>query len=102
MVFGDAQGGIEIGDDTIFGNYVSMHSENHNFNELSIPIRLQGVNRKGIKIGNNCWIGAKTTILDNVTIGNGCVIAAGSVVVAGIYEDNGIYAGIPAKLIRYR
>ena len=44
-------GGIEIGDDTIFGNYVSLHSENHNFQDRNIPIRLQGVKRKGIIIG---------------------------------------------------
>ena len=29
-------GGISIGDDTITGNYVSMHSENHNFDRLEI------------------------------------------------------------------
>jgi acetyltransferase-like isoleucine patch superfamily enzyme len=44
-------GGIEIGNDVIIGNYVSMHSENHNFADRKIPIRLQGVNHKGIKIG---------------------------------------------------
>lgn len=31
-------GGIEIGDDTIIGNYVSFHSENHNFDRADIPI----------------------------------------------------------------
>lgn len=95
-------GGVRIGSDTIFGNYVSLHSENHNFTDLSIPIRLQGVNRKGIFIGDNCWIGAKVTILDGAKIGNGCIIAAGSVVIQGDYADNGIYGGVPAKLIKMR
>ena len=94
-------GGIEIGDDVIVGNYVSMHSENHNFSDKEIPIRLQGVNRKGIKIGNNCWIGAKATILDGTAIGNGCVIAAGAVV-TGSFPDNTIIGGVPAKIIKYR
>lgn len=100
--FWGCAGGIEIGNDVIFGNYVSLHSENHNYHNLSIPIRLQGVNRRGIKIGQNCWIGAKVTILDGVIIGNGCIIAAGSVVVAGKYQDNAIYAGVPAKFIKMR
>ena len=95
-------GGIEIGNDTIFGNYVSLHSENHNFKDLTVPIRLQGVNRKGISIGKNCWIGAKVTILDGVIIEDGCIIAAGSVVIEGIYKRNCIYAGVPAKFIKER
>ena len=95
-------GGIKIGDNTILGNYVSMHSENHNFSNINILIRQQGVSHKGISIGSDCWIGAKVTILDGAEIGNGCVFAAGAVVPAGKYEDNCVYAGVPAKLIKKR
>lgn len=94
-------GGIELGDDVIVGNFVSMHSENHNCSDTEIPIRLQGTTHKGIKIGNNVWIGAKVTILDGVQIGNGCVIGAGSVVTKS-FPDNSVIAGVPAKLIRTR
>lgn len=55
-------GGAEMGDDTIFGQYVSVHPENHNYSNPDLPIRLQGVNHKGIKIGKGCWIGSKATI----------------------------------------
>ena len=99
--FYGAAGGIEIGDDVIVGNFVTMHSENHNFNDLSIPIRLQGVNHKGIKIGNNCWIGAKATILDGSIIGNGCVIAAGALV-RGEFPDNVVIGGVPARILKER
>ncbi|HEX2628789.1 MAG TPA: acyltransferase [Chitinophagaceae bacterium] len=92
-------GGIEIGDDTIIGDFVSFHAENHAFDTPAIPIRLQGVTRQGIRIGRNCWIGAKATILDGVVIEDGCVIAAGAVVTAGIYPANTIYGGVPAKQI---
>lgn len=95
-------GGITIGDSTIFGNYVSLHSENHNYNDISIDIRNQGVSRLGIVIGRNCWIGAKVTILDGVTINDGCIIAAGSVVVKGVYNSNAIYGGVPARFIKKR
>jgi acetyltransferase-like isoleucine patch superfamily enzyme len=100
--FYGCSGGIEIGNDTIIGNYVSFHSENHVFESLDVPIRLQGVSHKGIRIGNNCWIGAKATILDGVVVEDGCIIAAGAVLIAGIYPANNIYGGVPAKLIRYR
>ncbi len=95
-------GGIEIDDDTIIGNYVSFHSENHNFNRNDIPIRLQGVNHKGIKIGKNCWIGAKVTILDGTVLGDGCIVAAGAVLNGKSYPSNKIVGGVPAKVIKNR
>ncbi len=95
-------GGIEVGDDTIVGNFVSFHAENHVYSDLTKLIRLQGVIQNGIRVGKNCWIGAKSTILDGAIIEDGCIIAAGAVVGAGIYEKNGIYGGVPAKLIKRR
>ena len=95
-------GGITIGDDTIIGNYVTFHSENHQIASDDLPIRLQGVTHQGITIGKNCWIGAKATILDGANIGDGCVVAAGSVVIAGEYPANTIYGGIPAKRLKAR
>jgi acetyltransferase-like isoleucine patch superfamily enzyme len=92
-------GGTTIGKNTIIGQYFSVHPENHCFENKEIPIRLQQTTRKGIQIGQNCWIGAKVTILDGVTIGNNCVIAAGSIVTKSA-EANSVYAGVPAKKIR--
>ena len=94
-------GGLEIGEDCIVGQYLSCHPENHNHEMLNIPIRLQGVQRKGIKIGANCWIGSKVTILDGVTIGAGCIIAAGSVV-NNSFPEKCIIGGVPAKLLKNR
>lgn len=100
--FWGCAGGIKVGDDTIFGNFVSLHSENHIFEHLDIPIRKQGVTRAGILIGSNCWIGAKVTILDGVEIGDNSIVAAGAVVLKGKYPKNSIIAGVPAKIIRTR
>lgn len=99
--FGGA-GGLVIGSDTIFGQYVSIHPENHNFKKLDVPIRKQGVNRIGISIGNNCWIGSKVTILDGAEVENGVIIAAGALVLPGLYKENNIYGGVPAKKISTR
>ncbi|MCL4151253.1 UNVERIFIED_CONTAM: hypothetical protein GTU68_049014 [Idotea baltica] len=92
-------GGLEIGADCIIGAYLSCHPENHVFDDPTKPIRLQGVTRKGIKIGNNCWIGAKVTVLDGVTIGDNCVLAAGAVITKSM-PANSIVGGVPAKVIR--
>ena len=95
------RGPVEIGDDTIFGPNVAIHAENHNFDDINKPIRLQGATRKGIRIGKDCWIGSGVKILDGVTIGNGCIIAAGAVVNKDI-PDYSIAGGVPAKVIKNR
>ena len=96
-----ARGKLIIGDDTIIGPGVSIHSENHIYDDIKTLIRLQGEKREGISIGKNCWIGSKVVILDGVTIGDGCVIAAGAVVTKDI-EENSVVGGVPAKVLKKR
>lgn len=94
-------GGVHIGSDVIVGQYFSTHPENHVFDDPDVPIREQGVSREGIRIGSDCWIGAKVTILDGVTLGHGCVIAAGSVVNRS-FPDYSIIGGVPARILKTR
>jgi acetyltransferase-like isoleucine patch superfamily enzyme len=94
-------GGLTIGDDCIVGQYFSCHPENHVTENITEAIRHQGVTRKGINIGRNCWIGSKVTILDGVSIGEGSVIAAGAVVTQS-FPPKSIIGGVPAKLIKSR
>jgi acetyltransferase-like isoleucine patch superfamily enzyme len=94
-------GGLEIGDNTIVGQYFSCHPENHNYQDVNDLIRHQGVTRAGIQIGSNCWIGSKVTVLDGVTIGNGCVIAAGTVVTKS-FPANCVIGGVPSRLLKMR
>jgi acetyltransferase-like isoleucine patch superfamily enzyme len=95
------QGGITIGEDVIMGPNVKVFSENHNFSDLSLTIKEQGVTTQTVVIGNNCWLGAGAIILAGVTIGDGCVIAAGSVVNKSV-PANSIVAGVPGKVIKSR
>lgn len=92
-------GGLKIGDNCIIGQYFSCHPENHNYAAATELIKNQGTTRKGITIGENCWIGAKVTICDGVTIGNNTVIAAGAVVTKSMPE-NCVIGGVPAKVIK--
>lgn len=92
-------GGLEIGDDTIVGQYLSCHPENHNYDNKTQLIRKQGITRKGIKIGQNCWIGSKVTFLDGASVGDNSVVAAGSLVTQN-YGPNVIVGGVPAKLLK--
>lgn len=95
------QGGIKIGSNVIMGPQVKIFSENHSYNDPNIIIRKQGESRKGVTVGDNCWIGAGVIVLDGVVISNGCVVAAGSVVTKSLPE-NSIAAGVPAKVVKSR
>ena len=94
--------GLDIGKDCVFGPYVSIHPEGHVFTDLHTPIRQQGINGEGIKIGSDNWFGAKSTILDGAMIQSGCVFGAQSLLVKGHYGGNKLYVGSPAKPIRSR
>jgi len=52
-------------------------------------------------IGNDVWIGYKSTIMSGITIGDGAVIAANSHVVKNV-QPYSIVGGNPAKHIKFR
>jgi acetyltransferase-like isoleucine patch superfamily enzyme len=73
-------GGVVIGSNVLMGQRVSIHSENHNYDDPHRLIRDQGVSHEGVVIGDDCWLGSGAVILDGVTLGAGSVVAAGAVV----------------------
>jgi acetyltransferase-like isoleucine patch superfamily enzyme len=54
-----------------------------------------------IIVGNDVWIGAKSTIMSGVKIGDGSIIGAGSTVTKDV-PPYSIVAGNPAKFIKFR
>lgn len=92
-------GGVEIGKDVIIGPYFSAHSQNHIYSDPNVPIRNQGTTQASIIIGNDCWIGAKVTILAGTVLGPRTIVAAGAVV-HGVHPGNEILGGVPAKRIK--
>ena len=94
-------GGLTIGNKTRIATHTIIIPANHEFKDPERPVMEQGLNPKGISIGEDVWIGAGCRILDGVTIGNGAVIGAGSVVTKDV-PDYGIAVGVPAKFQRMR
>jgi acetyltransferase-like isoleucine patch superfamily enzyme len=95
------QGGITVGSGTLVGPGVQMFSENHVTADKSVPIRLQGTVRTAVRIGSDCWIGARSVVLAGVSIGSGSVVAAGAVVTRDV-PSGSIVAGVPARVVGVR
>ena len=90
---------VNIGDDVLIGGFVSFISGRkvHSFEESNKKINEQKGLIEWITVGSDVWIGTHSVIAADV--GNHCVVGTGSVVVKPV-ENNSIYAGNPAKLIR--
>jgi len=54
-----------------------------------------------VQVGNDVWIGTRVIVLPGVVVGDGAVVGAGSVVTRNC-EPYGVYAGNPAKFVRWR
>ena len=89
---------IELGDNVLISGDVSFIT--HDGGPFIVRNEIKNLvgNYGKIKIGNNCFIGAKAIILPNVQIGDNCIIGAGAVV-ADSFPDNSVIVGNPAKLI---
>jgi len=94
-------GYIEIGNHVMMGPRVNLLSEQHNFDDPDTPMKSQGIHRSFIRIEDDCWIGANSTILAGVTVGRGSIIAAGAVVTKDV-PPHSVVGGVPARIIRQR
>ncbi len=96
--------GCEIGLGVHPTNYLSCHSIFYAHTPWGIHPEwkktIEGIERIS-HIGNDVWIGAKSIVMDGVTIGDGAIVAAGSVVTKDV-PPYAIVGGAPAKIIKYR
>ena len=91
-----ANNGIIFGSNIELGPGVSIISSNHKVNNLR-----EHTKGKPIKIGNNVWIGANSTVLPKVSIGDNVIIGANSLVNKDI-TSNSVAVGNPCKVIKQK
>jgi acetyltransferase-like isoleucine patch superfamily enzyme len=94
-----AGGGIDIGNDILFAPYVVVVTSNHSLKNGSYYWG-DPVDKKNTSFSDGCWIGAHVTVLPGIVVGKGGLVAANSVLNQST-EDFSIYAGVPAKLLKY-
>ena len=92
---------VSIGRECILADRVMLIDFDHGIVDVERPIREQGIYKRDVRVGHNCWLGYGACILRGVTVGDNAVVGTSSVVTADI-PDNAVAAGIPAKVLRMR
>ena len=95
-------GSIEIGSDCLIAAGTRIQDNDGHPLDPAARLRKERVKEadiKPVRIGNNVWIGARSTILKGVTIGDNAVVGTGSVVTRDV-EPGTVVAGNPARVIR--
>ena len=92
---------IEIGRECIVADRVMLIDFDHGVVDVERPIRLQGIYKRDVTIGHNCWIGYGAAFLRGVTVGDNCIVGTYAVVTKDV-PDNSVVAGVPARVIRMR
>jgi len=92
-------GPVIIGNDIRLAQNITLSGLNHNYEDVSRPIHIQGVSTSPITIEDATWIGANVVVLAGVTIGKHCVIAAGSIVTKDI-PSYSVAVGNPARVLK--
>jgi acetyltransferase-like isoleucine patch superfamily enzyme len=92
---------VSIGEQCIVADRVMLIDFDHNVAEVERPIRVQGIYKRNVRVGNNVWIGYGAQILRGVTVGDNSIIGASAVVSRDV-PANAVVAGVPARVIRMR
>lgn len=96
---------VEIGNNFLCASKVFLSDTNHgnyrgeSCSSPSEPPKERPLTSDPVFIGDNVWVGDNVVILPGTRIGNGCIVGANAVV-SGVFDDNCIIAGVPAKIVK--
>ena len=92
---------VRIGEQCVIADRAMFIDFDHGVVEVERPIRLQGIYKRDVEVGNNVWIGYGACILRGVSVGDNSVIGTNAVVTKDV-PANAIVGGVPARIIRMR
>jgi acetyltransferase-like isoleucine patch superfamily enzyme len=92
---------VSIGRECVIADRVMLIDFDHGMVEVERPIRLQGIYKRDVHVGNNVWIGYGACILRGVIVGDNAVIGTNAVVTKDV-PANAVVGGVPARVIRMR
>src|SRR6201991_3995774 len=92
---------VSIGRECVIADRVMLIDFDHGVVEVERPVRLQGIYKRDVRVGSNCWVGYGACLLRGVTVGDNAVIGTSAVVTKDV-PDNAVVAGAPARVLRLR
>ena len=92
---------VEIGDSALFADDVYISDFDHRFDDLTMPIKDQGIAKSRVRIERDVWLGTKVTVCRGVVIGEGTVVGANAVVTNDLPAFS-VAVGVPARVIKDR
>lgn len=92
---------IEIGARTLLADWVYVTDFDHRVEDPDMPIKDQGIVKSPVRIGPDCWLGVRVSVLRGTVVGRGCVLAAHAVVRGGV-PDRCVAGGVPARVLKRR
>jgi len=94
-------GRVTLGDGVRIASLATLVGFNHRSDDPELPVYRQGVETRGITVGDDVWIGANAVLVDGVTIGSHSIVAAGAVVSRDVPPWS-VVGGVPARVLRDR
>ncbi len=92
---------IELGDSVLMADWCYICDFDHRMDDITLPIKDQGIVKSPVRIGPDTWVGVKVSVLRGTAIGRGCVLGSHAVV-RGEVPDYSIAVGAPAKVVKNR
>ena len=92
---------VSIGRECVVADRCMFIDFDHGMVEVDRPIRLQGIYKRDVRVGNNVWAGYGSCFLRGVTVGDNAVVGTSAVVAKDVPAD-AVVGGVPARLIRMR
>ncbi len=90
---------IEIGKNCLIAEHVTLRDQDHGTSRSDTPMNDQDPVTAPVEVGDDVWIGAKTTVTKGVRIGSGAIIGANAVVTRDV-EPRCVALGVPAKTLK--
>jgi acetyltransferase-like isoleucine patch superfamily enzyme len=92
---------VDLGEGCLVADGVYIADFDHRYQDPDVPIRKQGIVMSRVRVGADCWIGEKATVLRGTNIEEGSVIGAHALV-RGTIPPRSVAVGVPVRVVKNR